>query len=103
MNSGFGMSHNIAVGWVHYAAHYALCTFHYALCNMQYALCTLHYAAGVTINCPSIMLMLPLSPDQQIEDRAVSMSVTLPIYHQQAKTGSRQNRITPKKEKAARK
>ena len=58
-------------------------------------LCTMHYAAGVTINCPSIMLMLPLSPDQQIEDRPVSMSVTLPI-HQQAKTGSRQ-----KKEKAA--
>ena len=41
-------------------------------------LCTMHYAAGVTINCPSIMLMLPLSPDQQIEDSPVSMSVALP-------------------------
>ena len=48
--------------------------------------CAVHNAAGVTINSPSIMLMLPLSTDQQIEDSPVSVSLT----HPAAKTGSRQ-------------
>ena len=46
------------------------------------------YAAGVTINCPSIMLMLPLSTDQQIEDS--SASVTLAHHQKKPKqNGSR--------------